>query len=99
MRRPLVLRIGIPKSDDKPHRFLSSRLPFERRALLFLFAFFAFVALLRLGLGFGFGGVFAFHFFLALLYDFWLCWRWRFPRRNFRRILFFDLQRHHRRQH
>src|SRR5437899_305549 len=89
MRRPLILRIGIPKSDNEPHRPFSSRPPFERRALFFLFALFAFVAFLRFGLTFRFGAFFAFHFLLALLDNFGLGRRCRFRCHDLRRLLFF----------
>src|SRR5437762_3472862 len=62
MRRPVILRIGIPKSDNEPHKRFSSF--FSRSdALLFLLAL---VALLRLGFDFRLGAFFAFHFLLAL---------------------------------
>src|SRR5947208_15174654 len=76
VRRPLVLRVRIPKSDNEPHSLLStgrssaSLFPQSKRLLFFL--------LLRLlgflcffGLGFRrLGTFFALHFLLALLDDF-----------------------------
>src|SRR6266513_2288660 len=87
VRRPLVLRVRIPKSDNEPHSLLStgrssaSLFPQSKRLLFFL--------LLRLlgflcffGLGFRrLGTFFALHFLLALLDDFGLsgCRSFRLP--------------------
>src|SRR5580700_4248192 len=93
MRRPLVLRIRIPKSDDEPHSPLSSRWlaascrASQLAALLLLFALFGFFRL-----GFGLGAFFALDFFLALLNDFGLYGRGSIRGDGFDRFLFFDLE-------
>src|SRR5260370_10141366 len=99
MRRPMILRLGIPKYDNEPHTPFSSRPPFGRRALFFLFALLAFVAFLRFGLGFRFGAFFAFHFFLALLDDFGLGRRRRFSGLNLGVLLFFYIHSYDIRAH
>src|SRR5712692_2094726 len=101
MRRPLILRIGIPKSDNKPHSLLSkgpasAGLLLQNRCLLFLLRF------LFLGLGLCFlclSAFFAFHFLLALLDDFGLSRRCYFRCHGLGGLLFLYLERNHVRDH
>src|ERR1700738_5630699 len=94
MRRPLVLRVWIPKPHDEPHKSVSTRRTNDRRKMELLL-FLALVALLGLALGFAFLAFLALFFFLALLDEFGLGWRCGFGGHRLRRLLFFVPSRRH----